>query len=209
MESSSDAELTWKESDIIAQAKQHNQQQKKERYVNDIQESFGLTRDLDYYDLLQFFDIQKEDLFNREVIRKIDTIYEYLKEKGNVLKEAKRLDIQLGRPLLMNKLNKFYSEIHLWNLEKGIQDKRTRDIKTEQKIKEKKQRHQSRLLDKKKAQEKAKYQQKAEIEREKHIKRIRAIQEQKHKKEQEKRMSQIKETKHKEEDLSIYNKDLI
>lgn len=114
------SEPTWNESEILAQAQQHTQQQKKKTFISDIQESLGFDKNLDYYDLLQYFDIQKDQLFNPELIRKIDTIYDWGKEKGDVLKSIGKLDIELGKPSLMDKVDKIYSHIFLINQEKSI-----------------------------------------------------------------------------------------
>ena len=80
-------------------------------------ESMGFVEDFDFYELCQYFSMEKGDFGNNEMMGKIKNIYDWARKMGNVIESVRDLDIRLGKPQNLDKLNKIYTFIALDNEE--------------------------------------------------------------------------------------------
>ena len=103
------------------------------KFKNILTKTMGLTKeagypdkDLGFYELLRYFDITSiEKMRDPETLRKVDIIYEFLKDSENIMQAARELSSKLGNPVeLIEKMNKMYSHVYSLNLEKGFEKQR-------------------------------------------------------------------------------------
>ena len=66
-------------------------------------ESLSAKEDLNVYYLFQYFDLQGDDVVDRNIMGKIKEIYEWMQSRGEGLTSIRDLDIQLGKPNYLTK----------------------------------------------------------------------------------------------------------
>lgn len=125
---------------IIEQAENFKWKEGGRKITEAAKEVGYIDKDLDFYELLRFFGIDSASKMTKEVMEKVETIFEYLKDSKDILGDARILNSKLGSPIeLTEKLNKMYSHIYSLNLEEGFSKKReVRDKEVDETIAKKK-----------------------------------------------------------------------
>lgn len=111
---------------ILEQSEQIKWKERGERIANTLTEMDYPNKDLMFYEVLRFFDITNlEQIKNPQILKKVETIYQYFKDSKDMIADLRELCGRLGNPIeLEEKLNKVYSFVYSENLEKGIQEEK-------------------------------------------------------------------------------------
>lgn len=100
-------------SDILQEAEEvrFTQEQTEFREAGNL---VGLDKDYDFYELCDYLNIKKDDFENSHLMERIGVIHEWAKERGeDVVAMVRDLDIQLGKPVEISRINKLYTWVLL------------------------------------------------------------------------------------------------
>ena len=117
---------------IIEEAETFKWKETGEKIAQTLKEINYPNKDLAFYELLRYFDITNPDeLKNPEILKKVQAIFEYLKNSEDILMAVRNLNSQVGNPLdLEERLNKIYAFVYSANIEKEIESKGQEEVKT-------------------------------------------------------------------------------
>ncbi len=183
---------------ILDEAEQINIKTSQERITGETKEVDAPSKELSFYELLRFFGITSQGkLKNPEVLEKVQTVYEYLKDADDILTEARNLNSKLGNPLdLDERLNKIYAFVYSENLEKGFQEeKEIKDKEVEKTFEEKQKEKEELEFQKKRERNKELLKTKEYIRKMEELERKEKYQKEKKEKEIMERIKQIEKTK--------------
>jgi len=117
---------------IIEEAEKVKWKETGEKIATTLQKIDYPNKDLAFYELLRFFDITDPNrMKDPEILKKVQAIYEYLKDSEDILMAVRNLNSQIGNPLDLNeRLNKIYAFVYSANIEKEIGIKEEKEVKS-------------------------------------------------------------------------------
>ncbi len=117
---------------LLEQADSFSLKESDKEYIGHAQE-MGYEMDINFFSTCQYLGIDKDSLGDSDKMNKAQKIYDWAKERGDPLEVIRELDIYLGKPVPMEKLNKIF----VWTSLDNEQAKDIKEIEVIQKQKRK------------------------------------------------------------------------